>query len=369
MEAEDILLVDEDERSTPPELVDKANEAMGESIGVKSKKVYDKANSVFDEWCKKNKTEGYITANVLLAYCKYLYEEKKYKTTTIWSTISKIKKYNELFRKIQIDHTQITAYLKKIGQSDEGPKQSEIFTQHEMARFLKEANDEEFLHVKLASLIAIGGALRHCEIYNLLLSDIEVSTDENTMKVKIRVTKNGECKVFVIERMKEPWNVIANYKKHINRRAGSNNDKLFIRYDTKQNIGKNEIAKYPKYIALFLGYAASKADLYTGHCFRRTSATWAVQNDISAIDLQQLGGWKSFKVAEGYIAESDNHKRKISTKVFTESTAKKQKTETEEKENLSRDEKDKVVDIKGSGTPTINLPGSFTNCTINIIYK
>ncbi|KAL7297925.1 hypothetical protein TKK_0009095 [Trichogramma kaykai] len=67
-----------------------------------------------------------------------------------------------------------------------------------------------------------------------------------------------------------------------------------------QCIGVNKFGSMPKEIALFLGLPNAKS--YTGHSFRRTSATLFVDAGADSTVLKRHGGWKSSTVAEGYIA-------------------------------------------------------------------
>lgn len=56
----------------------------------------------------------------------------------------------------------------------------------------------------------------------------------------------------------------------------------------------------------------SQPELYTGHCFRRTSATILADAGAILTTLEQHGGWKSNQVAERYIRNSIQNERKIS---------------------------------------------------------
>ena len=69
----------------------------------------------------------------------------------------------------------------------------------------------------------------------------------------------------------------------------------------------------PKQIATFLKLPHTK--LYSGHCFRRTSATILIDagGDITA--LKRDGGWKSTSVAEGYIDNSLKNKMDTASKI------------------------------------------------------
>ncbi|KAJ8914630.1 hypothetical protein NQ315_015368 [Exocentrus adspersus] len=55
---------------------------------------------------------------------------------------------------------------------------------------------------------------------------------------------------------------------------------------------------------------------YTGHCLRRTSATFLADSGADIQTLKRHGGWQSTSVAEGYIEESIGNKLKISKSIF-----------------------------------------------------
>ena len=58
------------------------------------------------------------------------------------------------------------------------------------------------------------------------------------------------------------------------------------------------------------------SNLYTGHCFRRSSATLLVDAGGDITTLKRHGGWKSTTVAEGYIEESIQNKMQISNTIL-----------------------------------------------------
>jgi hypothetical protein len=78
----------------------------------------------------------------------------------------------------------------------------------------------------------------------------------------------------------------------------------------------NTIGGIPKKIATALGL--SEPANYTGHCFRRSSASLLVDAPAS-IDMHTLkrhGGWKSDNVAQGYVETSVQNKKIIATKIM-----------------------------------------------------
>ena len=70
--------------------------------------------------------------------------------------------------------------------------------------------------------------------------------------------------------------------------------------------GKNDIGRcVPKLIKLIASFLQlPDSALYTGHCFRRSSASFLVDGDGDLLSLKNHGGWKSSTVAEAYVEKS-----------------------------------------------------------------
>lgn len=103
-----------------------------------------------------------------------------------------------------------------------------------------------------------------------------------------------------------------------------------------QVMGKNLIAKIPQRVAEYLELPNPKT--YTGHAFRRTSATLLVDAGADMLTLKRHGVWKSNSTAEGYLAESINNKRQIgnllSSAINLPSNSKKSKDESSSTRNI-----------------------------------
>lgn len=83
---------------------------------------------------------------------------------------------------------------------------------------------------------------------------------------------------------------------------------------TKQPVGVNKFGNIPKEIATYLHLENPK--LYTGHCFRRSSATILVDAGGDITTLKRHGGWKSTTVAESYIDESLTNKMEVANTIL-----------------------------------------------------
>ena len=64
-----------------------------------------------------------------------------------------------------------------------------------------------------------------------------------------------------------------------------------------------------KKIASFLGLTNS--EMYTGHCFRRTSASLSANAGVDVSVLKRNEGWKSNSIAEKYVEESFEGKNEV----------------------------------------------------------
>lgn len=151
--------------------------------------------------------------------------------------------------------------------------------------------------MQVVLVIAVAGACRTDELCNMLLKDVDIRDD--IIIINIPTSKNGSSRKFVI--IEQAW--IQVVKKYVENRPTPEMLRFFIGFrgnkPIRQNIGHNTISKMPKQIAKFLNLP--NLDGFTGHSFRRTSATILAENGGDLLTLKQHGGWKSSTVAEGYI--------------------------------------------------------------------
>ncbi|CAK1587693.1 unnamed protein product [Parnassius mnemosyne] len=166
--------------------------------------------------------------------------------------------------------------------------------------------------VKIVALIfGVVGAFRREELGNITLKDIEAHG--KMLLIKIPNTKNKIPRSFVVE-----GDFLRIMQKYMNQRSQkAKTDRFFQNYQkgkcTAQAIGINKSGNMPKEIATFL--SLPDAEYYTGHSFRRTSATLLADSGANLTSLKRLGDWKSDKIAEGYIADSLNNKLETGKKI------------------------------------------------------
>lgn len=165
-------------------------------------------------------------------------------------------------------------------------------------------------------------------------------------------------------------------KKYLNIRPTPDMSKLFISIRngkaTRQNIGHNTIGQMPKKIAMYLNL--QNPGTYTGHSFRRTSATILASSGGNTLQLKQHGGWKSSTVAEGYVEDSLAVKKNIARMVqgSSSSTSTNFDAPFEEANTFNNT----VINVPTTSLATTSNtvgPGGITmtchNCTINYYFN
>ena len=104
------------------------------------------------------------------------------------------------------------------------------------------------------------------------------------------------------------------------RPEGTFSNKFFFKFrngkSSKQVVGINTFGNVPKEIALYL--KLDSPELYTGHCFRRSSATILIDSGGDLTQLKRHGGWKSSTVAESYIDESIKNQINVANRLIEE---------------------------------------------------
>ncbi|KAJ3661338.1 hypothetical protein Zmor_005737 [Zophobas morio] len=293
---------------TPPEIKETALRMEEQLLPEKSKKLYLKIYSEFKDWCLGKKI-GTTSENVLMVY--FNEQAKTKKASILWATYSMLKSTISLKENIRIEnYPRLMSFLKRQNAGYK-PKKSFVFSQEEITRFLTEAPDKDFLSKKVICVMGVAGACRTDELCNMKMKDIIVK--EDIIIVNIPTSKNGASRKFVV--IEPLWTEII--RKYTSKRPTPDMPKLLIGFrgdkPTRQNIGHNTISKTPNTIAKFLGL--KNPDQYTGHSFRRTSATILAEKGIDLLSLKRHGGWKSSSVAEGYIDDSISNKKKIAEMV------------------------------------------------------
>jgi hypothetical protein len=158
----------------------------------------------------------------------------------------------------------------------------------------------------------------------------DIQDTQSVLIINIPDTKTGKSRVFTVVAVKNELandlNLIEIYRKYVSLRSPlTEHRRLFVNYQkskcTVQPVGINKFAKVPAIIANYL--KIPDASSYTGHCWRRTSASLLVHAGADLLTLKSHGGWKSSAVAKGYIENSIQNKISIATKILGNNLAEK----------------------------------------------
>lgn len=142
-----------------------------------------------------------------------------------------------------------------------------------------------FVFRQEALIFGVQGALRKHELCDLLITN--VVDKEDIVLVKIPDTKTKKPKSFIVNEDFYPI-----YKNYVDVRPKDFDCKrFFLCYRngkcTKQPIGINTIGNMPKIVAKYL--QLENAENYTGHSFRRISATLLADSDADMLTLKRHG--------------------------------------------------------------------------------
>lgn len=159
-------------------------------------------------------------------------------------------------------------------------------------------------------------------------------------------------------------------KKYISLRPKNTNvSSFFLNYQkgkcTTQKIGINKFGAMGKEVAKYL--KLQNPELYTGHCFRRSSATLLVDAGGDITTLKRHGGWKSTSVAEGYIEDSLQNKLNTEKLISGSVNAGTSTSSASSIFNLKKTvtaEENINLDLNTSTNPTLNF-AHCSNITIN----
>lgn len=206
--------------------------------------------------------------------------------------------------------------------------------------------------LQICLIFGIMGACRRQELHQLKFEDVK---DLGTyMLVNLTNTKTKKPRSFTV-----PGKYYSICKKYLSLRPKScQNRFFFLNYQkgkcTSQNIGVGKIGNMGKQVATYL--KLPNAELYTGHCFRRSSATLLVDGGGDLLSLKRHGGWKSSAVAESYIDESLQNKIDVSNKLLS--------SVEHNNSSLNITAESSTTKIDGGIFPVVN----FNNCTITNLF-
>lgn len=169
-------------------------------------------------------------------------------------------------------------------------------------------------------IFGVAGALRKDELWKLETSDVQDLGSKFLVTVKASKTHTNRIFTIVGNDENNLLNLIRRYMSLRPRNTPHKRFFIFHKLDkcSIQPVGINTFSKLPSIIATFL--KLEQPHLYTGHCFRRSSASILSDSGADFSAIKRLGGWKSTAVAEGYIENSLQNKVDTAEKILGTTT-------------------------------------------------
>jgi len=307
------------------------------SLGpAKSNAIYEKEWSKFKSFARSTPP----TEDDFLSYFDHLRRTKGYKSSTMWSLYSMINfKYKlETGHKLQ-DHPVVTQLLKSYEHNYER-KVAKIFTLDEIKTLLSKELPSPFWVVRKCIIaLAFCGGLRCKELRDLKFGSL-THTDKGYIVIFQRAKQTGEQAYsnFLVPYSANPGEVcfaskVEAYLNSVTATLGepAPTDDLF-----KGTKGGKGIARQPMGINLIRNVGCDVAKelnltdvkAYTGHCWRRSSATQLAGSGATSTDLKRTFGWKQETTAMRYIDHSV-HQTSRMAEMLTETTPKRSKMDDE----------------------------------------
>ncbi|XP_063541246.1 uncharacterized protein LOC134750081 [Cydia strobilella] len=246
----------------------------------KSREIYFRAYNNFNKWRVENGVNA-LSETVLLSYFMHLSHTKQ--PPTMWSIFSMLKATMNIKDDVHIEnYSELITFLKGM-QVGHNPKKSKMFTLSDIDKFIKEAPDILYLGAKVILIIGINGGCRTNELMSLTVDGIEKHSD-TLLLIKLPNSKTSTDRSFVV-RSTEYLQIVEHYQSL--RPPNAKTDRFFVQYHkgkcSGQPMGRNKIGGIPRDIATYLKLPNPQD--YTGHCFKRTSASLLAD---SGADLSSL---------------------------------------------------------------------------------
>uniref|UniRef100_A0A1Y1L726 Tyr recombinase domain-containing protein n=1 Tax=Photinus pyralis TaxID=7054 RepID=A0A1Y1L726_PHOPY len=128
-------------------------------------------------------------------------------------------------------------------------------------------------------------------------------------------------------------------------------------------VGLNTIGKVPSQIAKYLNLQDPQE--YTGHCFRRSSATLLANKGADFLSVKRHGGWRSSAVVEGYVEESIQNKIQTA-QTLTSVAGPSDDSQVHRSDEVHNQSLSNIVRNESTlGVSGVSI-GSCTNCTITV---
>ena len=192
--------------------------------------------------------------------------------------------------------------IRKLELTESSVKRAKTFEKDDLLKFYKLENSLENLVDKAFAVVAIAFAARGCEVTFLDCDDVKLTIDRATSEriytvtftrsktsgvpVQVKTYISGHEEIRILDAYEECFTRETRKGRYF-RVLGYRSDGLTMKV-TKKVLGKNNTAATPKRMAIALHLDDPK--LYTGHAFRRTSATLCAESGMTLAEIKLVTG-------------------------------------------------------------------------------
>jgi len=160
------------------------------------------------------------------------------------------------------------------------------------------------LRDKLIALVCYYGTCRIADVIYLDFSQVRVHEDHVVVEINRAKSATSEARTEFIIPRSDGVDPVALFRAYIAAQKDATG-RFWRHYQNEKwttPMGHNTLATTASRIATALGLPEPKR--YTGHCFRRTSATALANAGASLTEIKRAGGWRSDTVCQRYVAGS-----------------------------------------------------------------
>ena len=335
----------------------------------KTGKVYQKQRVDFKSYCKQEPP----SEQDLLGYFDLLHRERNYKSSTLWTVYSLINNSYKIHYGEKLQNFPRLTILLKSYQSNYKRKVAQTMTLTNVQDLLKKPLPGFFWLVRKAIVaLAWSGGLRCDEIHRMKFGNVN-RTDQGYVVTFERSKQTGEKEQsnFLVPKSEGGELCFAHFLgQYIEEASKSSpftaNDPLFRGVHggqriVKQPMGIHLIRNVAKDVATELGL--DNPSSFTGHCWRRSSATQAAGAGATSTDLKRTYGWKQDTTAMRYLDSTMDQSVKVA-KMLTENNTNsaRSKVNVEENKQVQANTKGKeneaknvfYITVQSNGTLNIN---------------
>jgi integrase len=263
---------------------------------------------------------GPTTIRHVFSFLAKKYQDKVWVSPgTLWTRYSMLKMMIRIREGNVVDDGSIMAcetWLKGLSRVH-CPKQSTQLSKEEVARFLIQTKDTSPIDLRVLLIFGFNLGLRTVDLKKLQWKNVSRHADGLRINIDwaTKTDQGAKGNWYFIAKEQDSRvcgpTLFAEYHRIVQEADPQRlNGDLWLKVvKTKTDKwivvsarGRNWITSIQSIVAKNLGLP--NPELYTGHCFRRTSAQWQADAGATALELQNQFGWKNTAMATVYTGQS-----------------------------------------------------------------